>query len=411
MIQLRPHQEEVFSLMRNHSKMLTVAPTSAGKSIMMIADAKHRFTEGESNKTILVVAPKLVLCQQLSNEFEKFIDNVNILHIHSGDTQHTRITDFLELAYWYEKTEGNKLIFTTYHSLDKIVRAELEIDTVYLDECHNAVNRRFYDSVEALSKTVGNFYSLTATPKFSQVASKPGNNNADVFGSKIHSVKAPELLKNGSILPPVTAVMEVGSSRDKENAAERDFYTLCDTILNEDDMNKVLVVAPNTKVMMNMLSKTSFMQEMNENGYDVMHITSKHGAFVNDRKVSRAEFLDTLDAYGADANRKFVVLHIGILTEGISVPGIQSCIFLRQQNFISTVQSIGRCIRVHPEDTARMKSGELNPGDFDNYLKPFGKVVIPVYSNKVGIATARRVQNVVNEVFVKGNFVADVIKK
>jgi superfamily II DNA or RNA helicase len=391
--------------------MLTVAPTSAGKSIMMIADAKHRFTEGESNKTILVVAPKLVLCQQLSNEFEKFIDNVNILHIHSGDTQHTRITDFLELAYWCEKTEGNKLIFTTYHSLDKIVRAELEIDTVYLDECHNAVNRRFYDSVEALSKTVSNFYSLTATPKFSQVASKPGNNNADVFGSKIHSVKAPELLKNGSILPPVTAVMEVGSSRDKENAAERDFYTLCDTILNEDDMNKVLVVAPNTKVMMNMLSKTSFMQEMNENGYDVMHITSKYGAFVNDRKVSRAEFLDTLDAYGADANRKFVVLHIGILTEGISVPGIQSCIFLRQQNFISTVQSIGRCIRVHPEDTARMKSGELNPGDFDNYLKPFGKVVVPVYNNKVGIATARRVQNVVDEVFVKGNFVADVIKK
>jgi superfamily II DNA or RNA helicase len=410
MIQLRPHQEEVFSLMREHSKMLTVAPTSAGKSIMMIADAKHRFST-ETNKTILVVAPKLVLCQQLSNEFEKFIDNVNILHIHSGDTQHTRITDFLELAYWSEKTEGHKLIFTTYHSLDKIVKAELDIDTVYLDECHNAVNKQFFDAVEAISKTAKNFYSLTATPKFSQVASKPGNNNADVFGSKIHSVKAPELLKNGSILPPTTSVIEVPFSRDKENAAERDFYTLCDTILNEDDMNKVLVVCPNTKVMMNMLSKTSFMEEMRENGYDILHITSKWGAFINDRKVSRAEFLDTLNAYGADSDRKFVVLHIGILTEGISVPGIQSCIFLRQQNFISTVQSIGRCIRVNPDDTARMKSGELIPGDFPNYLKPFGKVVIPVYNNKVGIATARRVQNVVNEVFVKGNFVADVIKK
>lgn len=397
--------------MREHSKMLTVAPTSAGKSIMMIADAKHRFTEGESAKTILVVAPKLVLCQQLSNEFEKFIDNANILHIHSGDTNHTRITDFLELAYWHEKTEGHKLIFTTYHSLDKIVKAELELDTVYLDECHNAVNKRFFDSVKEISKTTKNFYSMTATPKFSQVASKPGNNDAEVFGSKIHSVKAPELLQNGSILPPVTSVVEVASARDKENAHERDFYTLCDTILNEDHMNKVLVVAPNTKVMMNMLSNTSFMEEMNENGYDVLHITSKYGAYINQRKVSRTEFLDILADYGADADRKFVVLHIGILTEGISVPGIQSCIFLRQQNFISTVQSIGRCIRVHPEDTARMKSGELNAGDFENYLKPFGKVVIPVYNNKVGFATARRVQNVVDEVFVKGNFVADVIKK
>lgn len=396
--------------MREHSKMLTVAPTSSGKSIMVIADAKHRFST-ETNKTILVVAPKLVLCQQLSNEFEKFIDNVNILHIHSGDTQHTRITDFLELAYWYEKTEGHKLIFTTYHSLDKIVKAELDIDTVYLDECHNAVNKQFFDAVESISKTAKNFYSLTATPKFSQVTSKPGNNDAEVFGSKIHSVKAPELLKNGSILPPNTSVIEVPFSRDKENAAERDFYTLCDIILNEDDMNKVLVVCPSTKVMMNMLSKTSFMVEMQENGYDILHITSKWGAFINDRKVSRAEFLDTLNAYGADSDRKFVVLHIGILTEGISVPGIQSCIFLRQQNFISTVQTIGRCIRVHPEDTLRMRSGELIPGDFPNYLKSFGKVVIPVYNNKVGIATARRVQNVVNEVFVKGNYVADVIKK
>jgi superfamily II DNA or RNA helicase len=410
MIQLRSQQQEVFSLMRQHSKMLTVAPTSAGKSIMMIADAKHRFTEGES-KTIVVVAPKLLLAQQLSDEFEKFITNANFAHVHSGDTKYFRTTDFLELAYWSEKTDGNKLIFSTYHSLDKIVKAELDIDTVYLDECHNAVNKRFFASVEALSKTAVNFYSMTATPKFSQVASKPGNNDAEVFGSKIHNVKAPELLKNGSILPPVTSVIEVAGARSKENAAESDFFTLCDTILNEDDMNKVLVVAPNTKVMMNMLSKTSFMEEMNDNGYDVLHITSKLGAFINQRKVSRSEFLDILAQYGADANRKFVVLHIGILTEGISVPGIQSCIFLRQQNFISTIQSIGRCIRVHPEDTARMQSGELNPGDFPNYLKPFGKVVIPVYNNKVGIATARRVQNVVDEVFVKGNFVADVIKK
>jgi hypothetical protein len=83
---------------------------------------------------------------------------------------------------------------------------------------------------------------------------------------------------------------------------------------------------------------------------------------------------------------------------------------MRNQNFVSTVQSIGRCIRVHQKDSERMQSGDLIPGDFDNYVKPFGKVVIPVYNNRVGIATARRVENVVNEVFVKGNFVADYVK-
>jgi hypothetical protein len=37
--------------------------------------------------------------------------------------------------------------------------------------------------------------------------------------------------------------------------------------------------------------------------------------------------------------------------------------------------------------------------------------VIPVYSDRAGIATARRVENVINEIFVKGNYVADIIKK
>lgn len=410
MIDLRSHQKEFLLLTQQHSKMLTVAPTSAGKSIMMIAHALDYF-KNHNDSTLLIVAPKLILCQQLSDEFEKYISDVNFIHVHSGDTNHVRTTDFLELAYWNETTKGNKIIFTTYHSLHKINQAELNLDVVYLDECHNAVNTRFYTAVESLSKTCSKFYSLTATPKFSNVSSKPGNNNAEVFGSKIYSVKAPELVKNGSILPPVTQVSEVSSIRNKDNAAESDFYTLCDTILNEQDMNKVLVVAPNSKVLMNMLSKTSFIEEMHENEYEVLHITSKYGSYIGKRKVSRTEFLKTLADYGADSKKKFVVLHIGILTEGISVPGIQSCIFLRQQNYISTVQSIGRCIRVHPEDTARMKTGELTPGDFDNYVKGFGKVVIPVYNNRVGLATARRVQSVVDEVFVKGNFVADVITK
>ena len=408
MLSLRPQQQEFMFLSGQHDKMLTVAPTSAGKSIMMIADAQRQL-QSNPDSTIVVVAPKILLAQQLSDEFEKFIPNTHIIHMHSGDTEHTRISDFLELAYHWETTPGSKTIFTTYHSLHKIVKAEIDIDVTYLDEAHNATNRRFFDAVKEISSTSKRFYSLTATPKFSQ-SSRPGNNDAEVFGSKIFSVKAPDLIENGSILAPKVSVVQVSAAREKENAAERDFFTLCDTILNEDDMDKVLVVAPNTKVLHQMLSSTALIPEMRSNGYDVLWITSKHGAFVNGKKVSRSEFLHTLAEYGAAPDRKFVVFHIGILTEGISVPGIQSCIFMRNQNFVSTVQSIGRCIRVHQKDTERMKSGDLMPGDFENYVKPFGKVVIPVYNNRVGIATARRVENVVEEVFVKGNFVTDYIK-
>ena len=120
-----------------------------------------------------------------------------------------------------------------------------------------------------------------------------------------------DLIENGSILAPKVSVVQVSAAREKDTAAERDFYTLCDTILNEDDMDKVLVVAPNTKVLHQMLSSTALIPEMRSNGYDVLWITSKHGAFVNGNKVSRSEFLHTLAEYGAAPDRKFVVFHIG----------------------------------------------------------------------------------------------------
>lgn len=406
---LRPHQQEFMLLTSQHNKMLTVAPTSAGKSLMMIANAERQLQENP-NSLIVVVSPKILLTQQLSLEFANYIPKTNIIHMHSGDTAHHKITDYLMLAYYCEMTEGPKVIFTTYHSLHKIVKAELKPDVVFLDEAHHSTKSNFFDDVKVLSQNSARFYSLTATPRFSKTSEKPGNNDKEVFGEKIFSVKAPELIRGGFILPPNAVTVPISGIRDKENAAERDFYTLCDTILNEDNMNKVLVIAPNTKVLNKMLYETKFLEEMKDNDYEVLWITAKYGAFVNGKKACRSYFLDRLNEYGADPDKKFVVLHIGILTEGINCPGISACIFMRQQNFVSTVQSIGRCIRVDPEDTSRMKSGELTPGDFSNYIKPFGKVVIPTYENKVGNATAQRVNAVVNEVFVEGNFVADYVK-
>lgn len=410
-LQLRNHQKEVYELMGKHNKMLTIAPTSAGKSYMMIADAKRRIEEN-NDCIILIISPKILLTQQLSQDFERFIPCDNIIHVHSGDTKHRKITDFLELAYWDEVTTGPKLIFSTYHSLHKIIKSEIHIDTVYLDEAHHAVNSRFFNSVKTISELTNNVFSLTATPKFSSVFNKPGNNDSDVFGSKIHNVSAPALINNGCILPPQAITIPLAAVRDsKDNPAERDFYTLLDCILGENHMNKVLICAPTTKVMMAMFAETDFLSEMKENGYEVLHITSKYGAFVDNKKVTRSEFLKTLSDYGQDDTKKFVVLHIGILVEGISVPGIQSCIMMRSTNMISTVQLIGRTIRVHSIDSERMATGELIPGDFDNYHKPFGKIVIPTYENGVGKRTANQVNHIVNEVFINGNYVYDEIKK
>ena len=123
-----------------------------------------------------------------------------------------------------------------------------------------------------------------------------------------------------------------------------------------------------------------------------MWITSKYGAFINNEKVTREEFFNVLSAYGKDDDRKFVVLHHSILSEGINVKGLEAVLFLRSMDYIGISQTIGRVIRRGSKE------------------KTYGLVCVPVYS-KVGISTARRVQAVVDLVFKKGEPAISVVKK
>jgi hypothetical protein len=49
-----------------------------------------------------------------------------------------------------------------------------------------------------------------------------------------------------------------------------------------------------------------------------MMITSKTGAVIDGKKVDREKFFDTLNAWGKDSGKRFVVIHHSILSEGIN---------------------------------------------------------------------------------------------
>ena len=110
-----------------------------------------------------------------------------------------------------------------------------------------------------------------------------------------------------------------------------------------------------------------------------MYITSKTGGIINGKKVDRETFFETLREWGATDDKKFVVLHHSILSEGISVPGLEAALFMRNMNYITISQTIGRVIRTGNED------------------KKFGLVVVPCY-DRVGISTAKRVSAVVDKI-------------
>ena len=398
---LRTHQLEILEVMKHTSKGQIIVPTGGGKTLCMIKDAERiLFNLGtRGDKTIVIVAPRILLAEQLSEEFLKIIKNVSVLHVHSGETDHKSTTKIEDIYYWNKGTKGHKLVFTTYHSLRRVRESNIDVDTIYFDESHNATQINFVKEVEFFSNNTTRCYFFTATPKHSLSPNKVGMNFEPIFGKEIVSVPAPDLIKQGYIIPP--KVQSVKYSNHYGDTHVRDNETLINILKNEDNMEKVLVTAKSTRDISNLITQTDFQLKCHSLKYNVLWITSKFGAIINGVKVSRDKFFKIMNEWGANPDKKFIMFHHSILSEGISVSGLTSCILMRNLDYITMSQTIGRVIRLHKEDIKNIDSGNLKPCDFDGYKKPFGKMFVPVYNN-VGISTEKRLQRVVNTIFDKG---------
>ena len=389
---LRPHQTDAVKAMTTFDKGQVIIPTGGGKTMCMIDDAIRQFDSG--HKTIVVVAPRILLAEQLSSEFLEVIREkykyVQVMHVHSGETSHFSTTKPVEIAEWSRFSKGNKIIFTTYHSLHRIQQSYAHIDTIYFDEAHNSVQKNFFPSVKHFSNWAKRSYFFTATPKHSLTPFKAGMNDSKVYGNVICQVPAPKLVDEGYILPPKVEVYQTRIMQKDEIFAEVESEQMLNSI-DRLDVEKVLICAKSTKQITNLVSQSDFCFELGLRGYKWMYITAKTGAIINGKKVDREEFFNTLNQWGKDGT-KFVVLHHSILSEGINVSGLEAVLFMRNMDYISISQTIGRVIRL----------GKCH--------KTHGLVCVPVYSN-VGISTARKVEAVVDTVFNRGEPAISVITR
>jgi len=411
LIKLRPHQERGVAAMQQHNKGQVIVPTGGGKTLKMIYDCLREL-QSETPQTIVVVAPRILLAEQLSSEFLEFITDAEVLHVHSGETHHvstTKPADIAVHAGMCAAAGKHQLIFTTYNSLNRLQAAEIDVDTIYFDEAHNSVQRHFFPATEHFAANARRCYFFTATPKHSLAVGKPGMNDAAVYGQVICKVPAPELVEGGYIVPPKVIVKQLEMVQGKQTNFDRDADNLLETI-DDNQVGKILICAKATKQIVSLVSETDFCTELEQRGFSWMYITAKTGAVIDGKKVNREVFFDTLSAWGKDNDKKFVVLHHSILAEGINVSGLEAVLFLRNMDFIGISQTIGRCIRLHHDDAKGMRDGRIQPGNLSQYSKSFGLVCIPVYS-KVGISTARSVQAVVDTIFEKGEPAVSVVRR
>jgi len=398
LIKLRPHQERAVAAMLQHNKGQVIVPTGGGKTLKMIYDALRQF-QSETPQTIVVVAPRILLAEQLSSEFLEFITNVAVMHVHSGETHHFSTTKPSEIQMWNSIVSGafnpdapkHKLIFTTYNSLNRLQAAEIDVDTIYFDEAHNSVQRHFFPATEHFAANAKRCYFFTATRKTSLTSSKPGMNDVDVYGNIICRVSAPELVDGGYIIAPKIVAKKFDVLAPKQVTAECDSDNLTET-LDDIDCKKILVCVKSAKQLINLMLHTDCAAQLHQRGYSYLYITSKTGAIIDGKKVNREVFFDTLNAWGRDPNKKFVCLHRSILSEGINVSELEAVVFLRNMDVIEMTQTIGRVLRLGGKE------------------KVWGLCVVPVYS-KVGVSTERALQRVVDAVFEKGEMLDSVVRR
>ena len=393
MIQLRPHQERIVTSMVTNPKGQVIVPTGGGKTLCMIKDAQREFNacswdvfvKRPERKTIVVVSPRILLAQQHSDSFEEYMGlhpmlQRRILHVHSGDTSHFSTTNADTIKQWEKESyRYNKLIFTTYHSLHRIQESGIKVDSIYFDEAHNSIQRHFFPAVEYFSGVDNTrCYFFTATPKYNKDVYSPSMDDEEVYGKEIERISPRELIDSGYILPPKLLVKELEMTEAGRTPVSKESEHLIETI-DESNVDKILICARRTSQIVNLLDETDFTKELASRGYSWMYITSKKGAYINGKKVDREEFFEVLTTWGKEDNKKFVVLHHSILSEGINVPGLEAALFMRNMNYIAISQTIGRVIRT---------------GDND---KKFGLVAIPVY-DRVGISTAKKVTAMVETI-------------
>ena len=213
-----------------------IVPTGGGKTYIMIADAVNQLKSGP--KTIVVVAPRILLANQLCEEFMEFVSATwtHVCHAHSGETHHFSSTKPERIAIFnnVSRAAGEScIIFSSYHCLLGVVDSVFNIDRVYFDVAHYGCGRHFFIALEQVVRYATRRYFFTATPRVGRGQSVArGMNNTTIWGGVLENVPAQELIAAGAIVPPRVVPFETNRARNKVNAHEVDAANLKDMFDN-----------------------------------------------------------------------------------------------------------------------------------------------------------------------------------
>ena len=107
-ISLRPHQQRILDRMLAYNKGQVIVPTGGGKTLTMIVDTQRRHDVINNGTTTVVVAPRILLAEQLCSEFLEIID----------DCQHTHVCMFIVVRHIISLQPRQKDCYVQQRSTD-----------------------------------------------------------------------------------------------------------------------------------------------------------------------------------------------------------------------------------------------------------------------------------------------------
>jgi superfamily II DNA or RNA helicase len=330
-MRLRPRQklfvERSMAALTTRGNTLGIAPTGAGKTIMLSAVTGESIGNSEAKACVLAHRDELT-----AQNREKF-----------GRVNPAITTSVVDAT---AKSWGGQVTFAMVPTLtrERNLAAMPRLDLLVIDEAHHAVAdsyRRIIDRVRSTNPDA-HIFGVTATPNRGD---KKGLR--EVFDNVSDQVRLGELIASGHLVPPRTFVIDVGV-QDKLMAVRK---TMSD--FDMDEVAEIMDRAPITEEVIR-----HWQEKATDRPTVVFCSTVAHAAHVAEafNAAGIAAGLIHGDLPSDERHRILtsfaqgkirVITNVAVLTEGWDHPPTSCVILLRPSSYKSTmIQMVGRGLRI-----------------------------------------------------------------
>ncbi len=331
---LREYQEvavnDASDALDKHGNTLVVAPTGAGKTIMLSALVGKRH---KGSQNVLVLQHRDELVSQNSNKFHLVNPSLRTSEVNAA-----------------QKDWSGDAVFAMVQTLcrEKNLDNMPKVDLIVVDEAHHTVADTYQRIINAAKKANEGvqIVGFTATPNRGD---KKGLR--DVFTNCSHQIEISTLIREGFLVPPKTYVIDVGVQEElrqvRKTASDFDM-TDVEKIMNRHAINKRVVEewtekASDRKTIVfcsTIIHAENVCEEFVKQGVVARVVTG------DTPKIIRKKILDDL----ATGNVQ-VVVNVAVLTEGFDSPPVSCIVLTRPCSYKATmVQMIGRGLRTVNQD-------------------------------------------------------------